>query len=164
MKLIAIMAVAAVLLPLLSVVAVTDVNQNVITQSYMAQIIQSDDTFDIEMGITTAKRGDANASGGSTDINNPTDIESTIKTYKGSTLSAGDRIYEVILREKFNNSAPQGSKWSVTLLRDKQQVGNIVYIGNNPANDSKEGIRIIWKVDNTTFDDALIEVIVRKLS
>ncbi len=159
-----IIAIALVLMPLFTImsVATTDFSVSSTAQSLVAEVIENDDTFDIQ--LTRVQIAGSNAAATSTSENSPADITSADPIVNANDITKNNYTYFIHIQEKNYDSAPAGSKWRVQFYKDGTQIGNDIYIGNTIANNSaKEGIKV--RVDlGSSFSGGVIEVVIKKIA
>ncbi len=158
-----IIAIALILMPLLTIISVgaTDFSVNTTTQSLVAEIIEDDNTFNIQTRIQVAG---SNASASTTSESSPADITTADPIINASDINRNDYSYLITIREKNASSASAGSKWLVQFYKDGTQIGNDVYIGNVTADNSAvEGARIRVSL-GSSFSGGVIEVVIKKIS
>ncbi len=159
-----IIAIALILMPLLTIISVgaTDFSVNTTTQSLVAEIIEDDNTFNIQQ--TRIQVAGSNASASTTSESSPADITTADPIINASDINRNDYSYLITIREKNASSASAGSKWLVQFYKDGTQIGNDVYIGNVTADNSAvEGARIRVSL-GSSFSGGVIEVVIRKIS
>lgn len=158
-----IIAIALILMPLFTIISVgaTDFSVNTTTQSLVAEIIEDDNTFNIRETRIRVAGGNAPAS--TTSETSPADITSADPLINANNINRNDYTYFIHIQERNANSAPAGSKWLVQFYNNGTQIGNDVYIGNTPAENSSEGIRIRVSL-GSSFSGGVIEVVIKKIA
>lgn len=158
-----IIAIALILMPLLTIISVgaTDFSVNTTTQSLVAEIIEDDNTFNIQQ--TRIHVAGINAPASTTSEASPAEITTADPIINANNINRNDYTYLIHIEEKNANSAPANSKWLVQFYKDDTKIGNDVYISNAIADSNSEGIRIRVSL-GSSFSGGVIEVVIKKIA